>query len=97
MGAKVTLTVQELPAEMAPVQVLPLPCWKSRPGAPCVTTWTEPMVVVDAMVKVTGIVLLHGDGVLCPCRAHIGAAVIVRRKGKAHHLMLLIACSVSQR
>ena len=37
-----------IPAAMAPVQVLPLPSVKSRPLAPCVTTWVAPRVVAAA-------------------------------------------------
>src|SRR5664280_1678427 len=65
-GANLTLTVQELPAEMVPVQVLPIPGVKSRPATPCVTTWTELIVVVAAKLKFTGWVLLQGAGVACP-------------------------------
>jgi hypothetical protein len=36
-GANKTVTVQEFPAVIVPVQVVPFRV-KSRPGAPCVTT-----------------------------------------------------------
>jgi hypothetical protein len=44
----VTFTVQELPGDTVPVQVLPLPDWKSRLAAPWVSTFVVPKVVVAA-------------------------------------------------
>ena len=61
-----TFTLHELPAAIAPVQVLPLASVKSRPVTPCVTTWTTPIVVVVGILNVTARVLLHGEGVVCP-------------------------------
>jgi hypothetical protein len=60
-GVKLTVAVQELPPRTSPVQVLP-PSVKSRPGAPCVTTWTEAPVTVDVGVKVTWKLLVHPEG-----------------------------------
>src|ERR1700685_4407180 len=51
---------------MAPEQVPPLACAKSRPVIPCVTTWTAPIVVLVGILNVTARVLLHGGGEVCP-------------------------------
>src|ERR1700739_821231 len=62
-GVKLTFTLQEMPAEMAPLQVPPLPSVKSRPSTPCVTTWMAPMVVFAARLKVTARLLpVHPAG-----------------------------------
>jgi hypothetical protein len=47
-GAKVTSTKHDVPAGTAPVQVLPVPNVKSRPDAPCVTTFGFALKVVAA-------------------------------------------------
>ena len=96
IGAKVTFTLQELP-EMTTVQALALFNEKSRPVAPCVTTSAEPIAVPAVTLTVTGIVSLHGAGVVAPARADVGAGEIVRRESKAHDLMLLVVSRRWQR
>jgi hypothetical protein len=64
-GVKVTCTEHEEFAAIVPVQ--PVPIEKSRPGVPCVTTWTEAFVTVATGVKVNCFVMLHGDWPIPPC------------------------------